>query len=188
MIFRRGGFTLLELLVVISIIGIMAAALFPQMSFYFARGRDVARISDVKTLSAKFQEYSRINTTYPATENAAGTASGNCISEIVSWTDALPQFKDKQFSQLWGSGTEVRDPMNRVFWVWYCDVAWSYFYNNLASTHGVVAARMEIQTTWANYSDMPDLLDTNMIDKMVKAQPLDKNWTFTDYVFLIATN
>lgn len=187
MIFRRGGFTLLELVVVISIIGIMAAALFPQMSFYFARGRDVARISDIKTLSAKFQEYSRINLTYPATEDKDGNPS-NCATNIFSWADALPQFKDKQFTQLWWSGTSTRDPTNHIFWTWYCTMEWSYFYNNLAWTHGVVAARMEIQTTGANYSDMPDLLLPSKIDNLIKAQPLDKNSTFTDFIFIITTN
>jgi hypothetical protein len=69
------------------------------MSGYYARGRDVARISDIKALSAAFQNYARTNSIYPNNINKDGDTS-YCISDIRSWDDALPQFKDRQYSQL----------------------------------------------------------------------------------------
>lgn len=187
MIFRRSGFTLLELMVVMAIIGIIAAALFPQMSFYYARGRDVARISDAKSMSSIMVEYSRLFTTYPSTTSSLGVNS-NCISDMFTWTDAVLTIKDKQFSQLSRGWQLKTDPTNRVFGVWYCAVPGSYFYNLLNWTHGVVAARMEIQTTGANYNTIADLLDDTKIDDLIKAKPLDKNVNDPDKLFTVITN
>lgn len=87
-------------MIVIAIIGILIGAIYPQVSYYYAHSRDVARISHIKDLSAVFQDYSRLYSTYPSTTNANATLTSRCISDIFTWTDALPQFKDKQFSQL----------------------------------------------------------------------------------------
>lgn len=106
MIIRRSGFTLLEIMIVLAILGIMVAAIYPQMMFYYARGRDVARISDIKGLSNVIQDYSRTNGAYPSTTNTLAVTS-QCFSQIITWTNALPQFKDKQFSQL------STDPMSK---------------------------------------------------------------------------
>lgn len=99
MTLRRLGFTFVELMIVIAIIGILGTALFPQMTAYYARGRDTARISDIKSLSTIFQNYSRTNSTYPSNTNKDGDTS-YCISDMSSWEDAQTQFKDKQYSQL----------------------------------------------------------------------------------------
>ncbi len=79
-------------MIVIAIIGIIAAALFPQMSFYYARGRDAARILHIKDLSTVFQNYSRLYNTYPDTTNFL-TVTSQCVSDIFTWTDAPPQYK-----------------------------------------------------------------------------------------------
>lgn len=188
MIFRRGGFTLLELMIVLAIFGIMIAAIYPQMMFYYARWRDVARVSNIKELSTLIQEYSRTNDTYPSTTNTL-TVTSQCFSEIITWSDALPQFKDKQFSQLKANPvSKNKDPWNNIFGpAIYCDQPGSYFYNSL-NEYGLIAARMEIQTTWANYNTMADLLLPAKINDMVTAVPLDKDDEDLDKIFLIITN
>lgn len=188
MFFRRGGFTLLELMIVMSILGIMIAAIYPQTVFYYARSRDLERLSEIKDLSAMIQDYSRIYSVYPATENANATASGNCVSEIFLWPDALPHIRDKQFSQLWGSWISLKkDPSGYIFDPLFCSVAGSYFYNKM-DAYGLVAARMELQVTGANYNTMVDLNNPTKINDLVKAQPLDKDANDPDKIFLIITN
>ena len=105
MILRRTGFTLVELMIVVAIVSIIAAAIYPAMSGYYARGRDVGRISDIKDISARFQDYTRTHNMYPSNTNAPGLITSYCISDIRTWTDAVPQIRDKQFSQLGGTGT-----------------------------------------------------------------------------------
>jgi prepilin-type N-terminal cleavage/methylation domain-containing protein len=48
----RSAFTLVELMIVIAIIGILAAALFPSLSGYLARSKDTARLSQASKIVA----------------------------------------------------------------------------------------------------------------------------------------
>jgi prepilin-type N-terminal cleavage/methylation domain-containing protein len=49
----KKAFTLVELMIVIAIIGILAAALFPSMSTYIQRSRDTATSANIKKLHSK---------------------------------------------------------------------------------------------------------------------------------------
>jgi prepilin-type N-terminal cleavage/methylation domain-containing protein len=51
------GFTLVELMIVIAIIGILAAALFPSLTAYLARGRDTSRASGIKEITTAAAAY-----------------------------------------------------------------------------------------------------------------------------------
>ena len=53
----KNGFTLVELMIVIGIIGILAAALFPSLTSYLARWRDTAKISEIKQLNTALISY-----------------------------------------------------------------------------------------------------------------------------------
>ena len=59
-------------MIVIAIIGILVVALYPYLTNYIGRGRDVTRLSDIKELSAKFQEYVHVNEIMPDNTNQNG--------------------------------------------------------------------------------------------------------------------
>lgn len=59
------GFTIVELLIVIVIIGILAALVFVQFNNMQARGRDAERKADLRLIESKLAEYNADEGAYP---------------------------------------------------------------------------------------------------------------------------
>ena len=86
------GFTLVELMIVIAIIGILAAALFPSLTSYLARGRDTSRVSAIKEISTGIAAFNVDKSTFPGGTNNAGAGAFECVSSgnLSSYVPKLP--------------------------------------------------------------------------------------------------
>ena len=73
---KKIGFTLVEMMIVIAIIGVLAAALFPAYSGYQQRARDAHRITSVSTITRALQLHFNDKEEYPAS-----TING-CLDEV----------------------------------------------------------------------------------------------------------
>lgn len=62
----KSGFTTIELLIVVAIIGILAAIIIPQMSSYKTRAYNAAALSDIRSFKHLIEAYYADNKTYPA--------------------------------------------------------------------------------------------------------------------------
>ncbi|MBC7498773.1 prepilin-type N-terminal cleavage/methylation domain-containing protein [Candidatus Gracilibacteria bacterium] len=89
-IYFHKGFTLVELMIVIGIIGILAASLYPQLSSYLARGRNTTRITDIKNINLGLKNYYIDNGDTPNTQS--GSEQAFCVGMIsgdLCWKDYL---------------------------------------------------------------------------------------------------
>lgn len=75
--FRR-GFTLIELMIVIVILGILMGTILPRLTGAQSRARDTARIADLNNISQALEVYFSDNGEYPPAV-CAGAAGANCL-------------------------------------------------------------------------------------------------------------
>ena len=68
---KQGGFTLLELLIVIVIIGILALIIVPGLASGPQRARDAQRKSDLRSIKNAMETYFNDNNAYPSASTTA---------------------------------------------------------------------------------------------------------------------
>jgi general secretion pathway protein G len=79
---RQGGFTLLELLIVIVIIGILALLIIPNITSAPKKARDTKRKTDVTTLRKGLEEYFVNNNVYPNALTDLTTGSAPIVKTL----------------------------------------------------------------------------------------------------------
>ncbi len=78
------GFTLIELMIVVAIIGILAAIAIPQFATYRMKAYDAAAKSDLSNLASQMENYFLDNNTYTTTLPTGFSASQSVTVTITS--------------------------------------------------------------------------------------------------------
>ena len=87
---KQGGFTLLELLIVIVIIGILALIIVPGLASGPKRARDAQRKSDMRAVKNALETYYNDKNTYPTPTGTNGSTTYFSNLSAVLTPDYLP--------------------------------------------------------------------------------------------------
>jgi type IV pilus assembly protein PilE len=83
---RNSGFTLIEIMVVVAIIGILAKIALPAYSAYIQRGKTSEAFSTLADSKIKLEQYYQDNRNYGSTASACGVAMPTSTVKYFTYT------------------------------------------------------------------------------------------------------
>jgi type IV pilus assembly protein PilA len=91
---QQAGFTLIELMIVVAIIGVLASIAVPQYQNYVARAQVSEAISLASSAKTAVSEYYMTNGSFPDNNSTAGLSdandiSGSYVSSVSAGTDGV---------------------------------------------------------------------------------------------------
>jgi type IV pilus assembly protein PilE len=93
---KQQGFTIVELLIVIVVIGILAALVITTFSGIQQKGRNTERLTDIKAIHAQLEAYYASNGKYPTLANLNDNDTSSATSFISTYMKGLDResFRD----------------------------------------------------------------------------------------------
>ena len=88
--FTAQGFTLIELMIAVAVVGILAALAYPSYTEYVRRGKIVEALAELSTLRVRLEQYYQDNRHYGSTASTCGAV--------------LPATSSFTFTCTWGAG------------------------------------------------------------------------------------
>ncbi len=115
---KQSGFTIIELLIVIAIIGILATLVLTNFQGAQAKGRDAVRKNDINSVYQKLEEFYNENGGYPDGDIAGKVAAGINNATAANTVDVFPgidaqALKDNDgnpFVQTFVTAATIADP------------------------------------------------------------------------------
>ena len=100
------GFTLIELMVTVAIIGILTAVAYPQYTDHIATGRIAEAHGGLSDYKNQMEQYYQDNRRYP---NAAATACGTTLPTLSNFTMACTSTNDTFTATATANGSKGLD-------------------------------------------------------------------------------
>lgn len=94
---RKSGFTLIELMVVLSIIALLSALVFAALSKARAKARDGRRTADLHQVRTALEMYQDTHASYPRTASSTNLADVGGLGKVSSSTDPLSGLSYKYY-------------------------------------------------------------------------------------------
>lgn len=149
-------------MIVIAIIGVLAAALFPSLTAYLKRSRDAGRTANLNTINTAMGAYFSDKEAYPgAVASASGCINGTDVAGTNYFPKGLPQ-----------------DPVNNNS---PCNFStsskWNYGYGTIGTTNaatGYVISGLMENSNWGNYTIANWTITGSAVDSASRANAIAK--------------
>ena len=108
---NKKGFTLIEMLIVVAIIGIVAAIAIPNLMQALQRGKQRATMADMKTCATSVESYMTDNYFAPANISAAtlGALHGKNIPTTDAWGTTFAFVRNSSDTDIYSIGSGGKD-------------------------------------------------------------------------------